>query len=66
MTAEELAKSITEWITDHAERESVFLYPNPRWNIDAHALLDHISEVAGIPTEQIEEWSKKEVNPNGS
>lgn len=56
MTMEELVKLITEWIAVNAERESIFLTPCPAWEIDAHALLDYISEQTGVSKEQIGKW----------
>ncbi len=57
MTREEiLVEQIAKWVVAHAEKESGFLYVNPGWNINAHALLDHISEITGISKEQIKCW----------
>ncbi len=49
-------EQIAEWVVAHAEKESGFLYVNPGWNINAHALLDRISEITGISKEQIKCW----------
>lgn len=52
----ELVKSIAEWVKQNAEHESIFLTPDPAWECNVHALLDHISEVTGISKERIGEW----------
>lgn len=52
----DLVKSVSEWIAANAERESIFLAPNPQWTVNAHLLLDHISSVTGISSEQIGKW----------
>lgn len=49
-------KMIVKWVAENAERGSVFLYPHPRWNVDATGLLDRISEVTGIDKQTIGEW----------
>ncbi len=56
MTVEELAKRIVEYAATHAEQESVFLSPSPVWALNAHSLLNYISEQTGIPQERIGEW----------
>lgn len=56
MTVQELVKSIAEWVAAHAERESIFLTPEPETTVNAYSLLDYISEVSGVPKDQIGEW----------
>lgn len=55
-TIPELVQSIAVWVATNAERESVFLTPDPRWEVDAYDLLYHVSAVSGVSEEQIGEW----------
>lgn len=50
---DEKIERLIEWISVHAEKESSFLYPEPGWNVDAHALLDEIAKIYGIDTPQM-------------
>ena len=62
MTIEELTKAIARYVGRHSNRESIFLYDNPQWNINATELLDFISDTTGIDKEKIGEWVD-EVSP---
>lgn len=56
MTVNELVKLIAEYVATHYERESTFLSPHPSWSLDAHNLLDFLSEQTGIGKGQIGDW----------
>jgi len=56
ITTEELTKSIVKWIVRNAERESIFLTPEPEWAVNSHDLTEHIELVTGISHEQVGEW----------
>ena len=56
-SVEELCKVITEWVVEYSWSESVFLTPEPTFNVDSSALLTELSERTGIPKEKFTEWS---------
>jgi len=53
MEAEELVKDLAKYVKSNAWQESAFLTPYPEFLINAHSLLDHISEVTGIDKQTI-------------
>jgi hypothetical protein len=55
--AKELARLITVWISENAERESIFLTPAPAWEINAVSLLDYIVSTGAATEEEIGVWS---------
>lgn len=56
MTVEALVREIAKWVSQNSHNESVFLTPAPETNVNAHDLLDHISEITGIDKETIGKW----------
>jgi transposase len=48
MTVEVLVQSIHKWVEEHASRESILLYPDPHYIVDAEALLDYVYDVSGV------------------
>ncbi len=52
----DLVKSVAEWVAANASRESIFLTPDPETTVNAHLLLDRLSELSGISKEQIGGW----------
>jgi CBS domain containing-hemolysin-like protein len=59
---ENLVEAIAVWIVRNAERESIFLGPNPQWNVNGHSLLDFLAEKTGIPKETIGHWVGEEAD----
>lgn len=46
-------KLLIEFIATEMWRESMFLGPNPQWNIEVVSLLDKIHEIYGITREEV-------------
>jgi len=60
MEIEELVKDLAKYVSINAWRESAFLTPHPEHLINAHSLLDHISEVTGISKQTIGKWCEED------
>lgn len=61
-------RALVTWIGQNVETESGFLTPYPGSTVNAHALLDEIHELSGIPKETLGEWideaRKEEAQPD--
>lgn len=47
-------KQIIDFIAQHAQSESGWLYTNPAWTVDAHDTLEEIARVYEIPESEME------------
>lgn len=58
-----VVKAVVEYVTEHAERESRFLTPNPQWMLIApELLLEMLEERFSISTEEMGKWSNAQAD----
>ena len=50
---DERIKKIIMYIAQHAESESIWLYVNPAWTVNAHETLREIARVFSISEEEM-------------
>jgi hypothetical protein len=59
--AEELAEDIVRWVTRNSWRGSAFLEPEPTYNVNSQALMDHIISL-GYDKSTVIEWIDNEAD----
>jgi hypothetical protein len=55
-TANELARWLVEWCSEHGQVESAFLMPNPAHYVFTFELLDDLAKKLGIDKDVIGQW----------